>query len=187
MRHRRYRVAVLGAQFVPQLLVDAERDYGAGFMEAGIIIVLRHLVQSQGHVVPRTDPFTRIDCARFQGGRDLACRKIDDDAAEPSQDLPAQPRHAVTQATVAFRPRDLLREPAAHLPAAVRRHQWLDVVSAAQFVPQLLPAVETNPGSHFVSGQAEWHRGEEIETREVLLPGNIAAMIHSGYAATDDL
>src|SRR5260370_34341004 len=85
MRHRRYRVAVLGAQFVPQLLVDAERDYGAGFMEAGRIIVLRHLVQSQGHVVPRTDPFTRIDCARFQGGRDLACRKIDDDGAEPSQ------------------------------------------------------------------------------------------------------
>ena len=134
-------------------------------MEAGVIIELRHLVQSQDHVVPRTDPFTRIDCARFQGGGDFASRKIDDDGAEPPQDLAAQTRHAVTQGAVAFETRDLLREPAAHLHAGVRGRQWLDVVSAAQLVPQFLPAAEMNPGSHFVGGEAERHRSKEIETR----------------------
>src|SRR5260370_32438137 len=134
-------------------------------MEPGVIIELRRLLQSQDHVVPRTDPFTRIDCTRFQGGRDFASRKIDDDGTEPPQDLAAQPRHAVTQAAVAFHTRDLLREPAAHLHAGIVAQQWLDVVSAAQLVPQLLPSAEMNPGSYFVGGEAERHRGKEIETR----------------------
>src|SRR6516164_1063843 len=128
IRDRRYGVAIVGGQSVPQLLVDAERQYGARFMEPGVIVELRYLVQSQDHVVPRTGPFARIDRARFQGGRDFASRKIDDDCAKPPQDLAAQTRHAVTQRAVAFQTRDLLREPAAHLHAGVRGRQRLDVV-----------------------------------------------------------
>src|SRR5262249_1342000 len=100
-----------------------------------------------------------------QGSRDFASRKIDDDGAQPPQDLAAQTRHAVPQPGVALYTRDLLREPAAHLRAGVRRQQWLDVVTGTHLVPQLLPAPPMNPGSHFVGGEAERHRGKEIETR----------------------
>src|SRR5262249_13440259 len=109
-----------GAQSVPQLLVDAERQYGARFMEAGVIIELRHFVQAQDHVVPRTNPFARVDCARFQGSRDFSPRKIDDDGAEPPQDLAAQTWHAVTQGGVASYARELTlgQMPVAHQPPA---------------------------------------------------------------------
>src|SRR5262249_11450125 len=85
IRDRRYGVAIVGGQSVPQHFVDAERQYGARFMEPRVIVELRYLMQSQDHVVPRTDPFAGIDRARFQGGRDFASRKVDADCAEPPQ------------------------------------------------------------------------------------------------------
>src|SRR5262249_28476885 len=139
IRQRRYRVAVVGAQSVPQLLVDAERQYGARFMEAGVIIELRHFVQAQDHVVPRTNPFARVDSAHFEGGGDSPPGKIADAGADPRQDLAAQTWHAVTRGGVASYARALLRDPAAHLHAGVRRKQRLDVEPAAQLVPQFLP------------------------------------------------
>src|SRR5262249_46825471 len=172
-----------GAQSFPQLLVDAERQYGARFMEAGVIIELRYLVQAEDHVVPRTDPFTRVDCARFQGSRDFSSRKIDDDGAESPQDLAAQTRHAEPRAGVPSSARAPLRDPPPNLRAGVRTQRGLDVDPAAQLVPQFLPAAPMNPGSHFVGGEAKRHRGKEIETRGPLLPVILSGMIHVRDAA----
>src|SRR5215471_19361348 len=91
IRQRRYRVAVVGAQSFPQLLVDAERQYGARFMEAGVIIELRYLVQAEDHVVPRTDPFTRVDCARFQGSRDFPSGRLTTTAPSRRRTSPPRP------------------------------------------------------------------------------------------------
>src|SRR5262252_1091699 len=183
IRDRRYGVAIVGGQSVPQLLVDAERQYGARFMEPGVIVELRYLVQSQDHVVPRTDPFAGIDRARFQGGRDFASRKVDDNCAKPPQDLPAEARHAVDQSGIAFRALDLLCEPTAHLHARVRRHQWFDVEPGAQFVPQRLPVSEVDPGCHFIGGEAERDGREKIEGWRAFLPIVLSRVVHVGDAA----
>src|SRR5262249_50214870 len=135
IRDRRYGVEIVGGQSVPQLLVYAERQDGARFMEPRLMLKFGYLMQSQDHAVQGPDPFAGTDRARFRGGRDFAPRKVDAACAEPPQDLPAEARHAVVQSSVAFRALDLLCEPTAHLHARVRRHQWFDVEPGAQFVP----------------------------------------------------
>src|SRR5215471_9559383 len=44
-----------------------------------------------------------------------------------------------------------------------------------------------NPGGQFVGGEAERHRGEEIETGRALLPVILGGMIHVGDAARDGI
>src|SRR5262249_31528529 len=81
IRSRRYRVTIVGAQALPQLLVNAQGDGTAWLMKPRIVIELRDLVQPQSHGVPWTDPFAGVDGARFQRSRDLAGRQVDDDSA----------------------------------------------------------------------------------------------------------
>src|SRR3546814_10610870 len=62
-------------QGFPQFQADPAAERGSGLVEARIVIVLRHLVEAERKVVPRADPFCRIDGAGLQRLENLAGRQ----------------------------------------------------------------------------------------------------------------
>src|SRR5215510_3510094 len=122
-----------------RLLMPREKPE-PGLMKAGIVVVAHRLVQTDRHVEPGTNPFAGVNGARLKRWHDLPTGQRHHASAQPPQHLCARAGHPVAQAPESQRRSDLVREPPAHLAAAARAKQWLDIELAAERVPQLLPA-----------------------------------------------
>src|SRR6266436_2290346 len=55
-----------------RLLVEAELVYGTGLVPARVVVEARGIVETELHVVMRSDPFAGVDDAPLEGGVDLA-------------------------------------------------------------------------------------------------------------------
>src|SRR5262249_1731085 len=82
---------------------------------------------------------------------------------------------------------DLVREPPAHLAAAARAKQRLDIELAAERVPQLLPAAVLYPGYQLGGGETERDGGEEMQRRRLACEVALERMVHVGEASAHRL
>ena len=87
---------------------------------------------------------------------------------------------AIAQPFKGFGAIDFSVEPSAHLSAAVRRHQHLNVELRADLVPQGPAATELDPRAEHVGGHAIRHRSKEIERCGFALEISVVRMIPAG-------
>ena len=114
-------------------------------MEGGHVAVVRHLLQAEGLVEHRADPFGGVDGAGLEGGEDLGRRGQDRIDAELAHGLAAQAGDAEIEAGQIVEALDRLLEPAGGLDgriAGIERHQ---IALGIELVPQLLTAAIANP------------------------------------------
>ena len=88
-------------------------------MEAGVVVIVRYLIEPHRYVRPRSDPLAGVDRAGFKRRHDVASRSEHDGGTHAAQHLAAKPRHAIPQDLEIRGTVDLLVEPAAHLHALV--------------------------------------------------------------------
>src|SRR5215813_10085534 len=148
-------------------LVEAELGRRAGLVPAGVVVVSRGLVETENHVVVRTDVLGRIDDPSLEGGIDLARGQRDDRRARSRHDLAAETRDAHLEPLVVMDGRDLLPEPSAHLRSALARWAWHEVEGRVGFLPELEAVALIEPGRHALGVHAE-RDGREPLTRRLL-------------------
>src|SRR5215467_3996887 len=119
-------------------------------MEAGEIIILSRLIQSEIHVSPGSDPLAAIDGAGFERIDDVAAGDGYHSGAHSPQHLCAKLWHTIAQPFEVFGSGHLLVEPAAHLHAGVQSHQRLYIELGVDLVPQCLTTAVVNPRAHLV-------------------------------------
>src|SRR5262245_23581183 len=181
------QLPVAGIEAFPDPLVDAEGKAGTGFMKPGIVVVTHRLVQTDRHVEPGTNPFAGVNGAGLKRWHDLSTGQRHHASAQPPQHLCARAGHPVAQAPEPQRRSDLMREPPAHLAAAARAKQRLDVELAAELIPQLLPSAVLYPGYQLVGGEAERNGREEIQRWRLACEVALERMIHVDEATAHRL
>src|SRR6516164_4889886 len=154
-------------------------------MESGIVIVDSDLVETQIHVEPGPHPFAASDGAGLERLHDFASRHSYHAGAQPSEDLPAEPRHSVAQTSERVWRGDFAGTPAAHLRTSIEAEKRLNVELPAECVPQLLTTAILHPREQFIRGEAERDSCEEIECRRLLFPIVIARVIHISDTGPD--
>src|SRR6516225_3205506 len=118
-------------------------------MESGIVIVDSDLVETQIHVEPGPHPFAASDGAGLERLHDFASRHSYHAGAQPSEDLPAEPRHSVAQTSERVWRGDFAGTPAAHLRTSIEAEKRLNVELPAECVPQLLTTAILHPRERF--------------------------------------
>ena len=141
------RLVVLG-QLGPRLGVDEEIELGAAFPPAGVVVVLRDLVQAELFVVVRADPFRGVDRALLQRGVDVAAGDLLRYEAELLHHHAGGAADAHLQALHVGQRLDLLAEPAAHLRAGVAAGEVDDVVLGVELAHQLEAVAFEHPRRH---------------------------------------
>src|SRR5262249_34044180 len=154
-------------------------------MEPGIVIVAGDLVETQIHVEPGPHPFAASDGAGLERLHDFASRHSYHAGAQPSEDLPAKPRHSVAQAFERLGRGDLAGTPAAHLSTSIEAEKRLNVELPAECVPQLLTTTILHPRKQIIRGEAKRDGGEETKCRRLLFPIVIARVIHISDTGCD--
>ena len=136
----------------PHLLVDGQLQRRAGLLPAGIVVILRHPLQTKGQVVIGANPIRRINGAGLQGGKNLGTGQLYRRGADLAQHLPGQTGHAHLQPFQVLNAVDFLVEPARHLRAGVATGERLQVELGIQVIPQFLAATMVQPAIHFLGG-----------------------------------
>src|SRR6266542_2387923 len=146
------------------LLVETEVLRAAWLVPARVVVVLRGPVETELHVVMRSDPFGGVDDAPFKGTVDLVAWNVDRRAARSNDDLAAEGRaHAHLEPLVIADRVDLLPEPSGHLRG--KRYTWArhEIEAAIRFLPELEPITLVVPGGHALGIHAERDRTEPLE------------------------
>src|SRR5215470_12855386 len=102
---------------VIQRFLKDELGRRAGLVPSGIVVIPRSLVETQLHVVVRSNELARVDDPSLEGGIDLTGRQRDDCRTRPGHDPAAEARDANLESLVDGDRRDLIPEPTAHLRA----------------------------------------------------------------------
>ena len=151
----------IGRQLRECGLIDAQLQYGARLLPAGVVVVLGGLMQAKGEVVVGADPVGGVDDVVLQGAEDFAAGQVDGGGASAGEYFAAKTGHANLQAAQVFQAIDFLVEPAGHLHAGVAAGQRQNARSLVGLLPEFQPAAFIQPGVHFLGVHAEGYGGEE--------------------------
>src|ERR1700733_14824244 len=137
----------------------------AAFPEAGVVVILRDLLEAELLVVIGADPLGRIDRAFFQRGINVAARELLRHDANFLQHLTGNTADAEFQSGKIGNGLDLLAEPAAHLGASVAAGKSDHAELLEELIAKLLTSALIPPGILHARVQAERHRSVDLESR----------------------
>lgn len=175
----------IGGQLGECRLVDAQLQYGARLLPAGVVVVLGCLVQTESQVVVGADPVGGVDDVVLQGAEDFAAGQVDGGSAGAGQHLATKAGHANLQAAEVFQAVDFLVEPAGHLHPGVAAGQRQNARSLVGLLPEFQPAALIQPGVHFLGVHAKGYGGKERGGGALALPVIGGAVAQFGGAAGD--
>src|SRR6185295_6155267 len=158
---------------------DVERANRRAFPPAGVVVVLRDLVEAELLVVVRTDPFAGVDRALLERRIDVAAGDLLRYHAETLEDQAREAADAELQALHVVHRLDFLAEPAAHLAAGAAEDEGAELVLLVVLVDQLMPAAVIEPGVVFALVHGEGQAGLEHEVRalaEVVVGRRLAGL-----------
>src|SRR5262249_33719827 len=130
----------------PLLQIDVDGRLRTTLPPAGIIVVLRDLVEAELLIVVGADPLGGVDRALLQCRIDVAAGDLLSDAAQPVDHQTGDTGDAEFQSLEIVDRPDLLAEPAPHLCTGGAADDAVNVVALVELGEQLAPAAPVYPG-----------------------------------------
>src|SRR5499425_610338 len=152
-----------GQRFV-RLAVEGELVHRAGILPARVVVMACRLMETQLHVVVRTDPLGRIDNTSLESGIDVGGRSEDGGRSSLRHDLaPEVGPHAHLETLVVADRGELLLEPSGRLggkSGTLARHE---VEGRIGLFPELEPVALVVPSCHALRIHAERNRPKPLD------------------------
>ena len=177
-------------QLVPLLLVDERHQHRPALPEAGVVIVLRHLVEAELLVVVRTHPLGCVYGAFLQRRVDVRRADLLRHHAQLGEHQAGHTPDAELEPFQIGDGLDLFAEPAAHLCARVAGEKRDAAVVLEQRRHRLGAAAEIPPRIVLTGVRAVRNRGGERERRvlaEIVISRRVAQFHSAGLGSIQHL
>src|SRR5690349_22194857 len=138
---------------------------GAAFPPAGIVVVLRNLVEAELLIVIGADPLGRIDRALLERGINVTAGNLLWDETELLQCLAGPASDPHLEAFEVVDRLDLLAEPATHLTTGIAAHHARQIVLLGELIHQLEAIAIVVPRVLLAGVETEWKGAEQRPNR----------------------